>query len=381
MTTGIVVLGATGSIGTTTLKLLEGELGKRFSVKGLVASGRSPEKLAAAGKKHNAQRLVTMGHKAGRRLRKFSGSIPVRTGRDALLEMVCEEDVDIVVVGIPGTAALEPVYSALKAGKKVAMANKESLVSAGSLLLDIAQENGGVLLPVDSEHNAAFRILEGAKRESIHSLLLTASGGPFLHRDPATLDRITPEEAKNHPSWKMGPLVSINSATLMNKGLEVIEAMHLFGLPLDKIDAVIHPPSQVHAIVRWTDGTASFHASPPDMAFALKHALCWPHSPSPPSPPFQPTEIPPLTFGKIDTQRFPCYGLARESAKMGGGAPAVLNAANEIAVSSFLSGKLSFSKIPNVVENTLSAVQGSPQSIGEVLALDNEARRIALNQI
>ena len=376
MTRGLAILGATGSIGTTAQALLQGPLGKMFTVVGLAAWGSRPEALAQAGRAVGAARLVTAGHEAGRALREVAGGLLVRTGRDAVLELATDPDVELVLVGIPGTAALEPVHAALLAGKTVALANKESLVAAGEILLRAASEGGGRILPVDSEHNAAFRLLEGVDPDRIHSLLLTASGGPFLHRDPQTLSKVTPEEAMDHPSWRMGPLVSVNSATLMNKGLEVIEAMCLFNLPSSAVDAVIHPPSQVHAIVRWRDGTATLQASPPDMSYALRHALCWPEAPLD-GPTFDPTDIPDLSFSPVDHTRFPCFSLARQAAEAGGGAPAVLNAANEVAVSSFLSGNLSFTKIPSIVEKTLGAVEGSPTSLSEVLALDNEARRIA----
>lgn len=294
------------------------------------------------------------------------------------MELAADPEVEVVVVGIPGTAALEPAHAALLAGKTVALANKESLVAAGPVMLAAARAGGGRILPVDSEHNALFRLLEGTSREAVERVVLTASGGPFLTRDPKSLAQATPDEALRHPSWRMGPLVTINSATLMNKGLEVIEAMALFGLPLAQVEAVIHPGSQVHAIVRWRDGTATMHAAPPDMAYAILHALTWPDQVAGGLPPFDPAQAGVLAFQPLPPRRFPCYDLARQAAGDGGAAPAVLNAANEVAVGAFLEGKLAFTRIPIVVERTLEAVSAPPPAtVGEVLAVDNEARAVA----
>ncbi|MCH7494136.1 1-deoxy-D-xylulose-5-phosphate reductoisomerase [bacterium] len=378
MTRGLAVLGATGSIGTQTMALLQGPLRDLFTVVGLAAMGSDGEALLRLGRESGAGRLVVFGHEAGRRLREATGALPVRSGRAAVVELATDPEVDVVVVGIPGTAALEPAHAALLAGKTVAMANKESLVAAGPIMQEAARQGGGRILPVDSEHNALFRLLEHTPAAAVDRVFLTASGGPFLTRDPQTLAQATPEEALCHPSWRMGPLVSVNSATLMNKGLEVIEAMALFGLALEKVDAVIHPSCQVHAIVRWRDGTATMHAAPPDMAYAIFHALTWPDTVASGLPPFDPTNSGGLLFQPLEPGRFPCYDLARSAAATGGAAPAVLNAANEVAVGAFLAGTLPFTWIPIVVERVLEAVSAPPPTtISEVLAVDNEARAVA----
>lgn len=378
MSRGLAVLGATGSIGGQTVELLEGPLADRFEVVGLAATGGRAAALAEAGRRSGAGRLVAAGHEDGRRVREAAGSIPVRSGRDALLELATDPEVEVVVVGIAGTAALEPAHAALAAGKTVALANKESLVAAGGLMLAAAKEGGGRIVPVDSEHNALFRLLENREADTVESVVLTASGGPFLHRDRDSLAQVTPEEALRHPAWSMGPLVSVNSATLMNKGLEVVEAMWLFGLPPERVEAVIHPQAAVHGMVRWVDGTASLFAAPADMRHAIQHALCWPDPPPAGLPPLDPAAAGEWRFVPLDPARWPCYALARQAAATGGAAPAVLNAANETAVGAFLDGGMRFTRIPEVVERTLEAISPAPpETVGEALAIDNEARRVA----
>ena len=286
-----------------------------------------------------------------------------------------------MVSGIAGTSALRPTFAAVDEGKTVCLANKESLVALGPLLVERARQRKARLIPVDSEHNAILQILGGFTPRFVRKVLLTASGGPFREVPLERLPYVTPEEALRHPTWKMGPLVTVNSATLMNKGQEILEARYLFDLPLSAVDAVIHPQSLVHAIVEFTDGTQLLQAGPSDMRWAIQYALTYPDR--------LPGAIQPvdfqsglrLDFEPINWQRYPCYRIAREVAEEGGLLPAVMTAANEVAVSAFLERKLPFTGIPEVIEQTLEifgtlGIQGL--SLERVLQADREARRIAM---
>ncbi|HSJ95157.1 MAG TPA: 1-deoxy-D-xylulose-5-phosphate reductoisomerase [Gaiellaceae bacterium] len=343
----VALLGATGSIGTQALEVISAHPGLELCA-------------AASGS------------------RSVEGLAPVtQTGGD-LTELLERAEPDVVLNAIVGFAGLPATLWTLERGIDLAVANKESLVAAGDLALAARERGGGRILPVDSEHSAAFQCLDGAEPGSVHSLVLTASGGPFRDRDLHELESVTPSEALAHPTWQMGPKITIDSATLMNKGLEVIEAHFLFGLPYDRIEVVVHPSSVVHALVRFRDGAALAHVGHPDMRVPISYALTFPERAATPVPPLDLASGLILEFSAPDEEAFPCLALARAAGEAGGTAPCVLNAANEVAVEAFLAGELPFTGIPEVVERTLSAV-GTPPAAGldELVDRDAEARRVA----
>ncbi|MFO7974470.1 MAG: 1-deoxy-D-xylulose-5-phosphate reductoisomerase [Candidatus Hydrogenedentota bacterium] len=284
-------------------------------------------------------------------------------------------DVDVALCAMVGAVGLKPVLRAIEAGNRVALANKEPLVIAGSLIMDAARRKNVDVLPVDSEHNAIFQCLEGHSRDDVHRIHLTASGGPFYGKPHATRRHVTPEQAAKHPTWDMGEKISVDSATLMNKGLEVIEAMWLFGMPLDKISVIIHPQSIIHSLVEFNDGSILAQMGPTDMKFPILFSLTWPKRVREPMRRLDLTQIDKLTFAKPDFSEFPCLRLALESARTGGTAPAVLNAANEIAVQAFCEKRIPFLEIPSLVEHVLStATLEKDISLQSVLAADSCAR-------
>ncbi|HEY3105366.1 MAG TPA: 1-deoxy-D-xylulose-5-phosphate reductoisomerase [Gaiellaceae bacterium] len=313
-----------------------------------------------------------------------SGSQPIdglapltQVGGDltALLE---ESKPDVVLNAVVGFAGLPATLWTLERGVDLALANKESLVAAGDLALAARERGGGRILPVDSEHSAAFQLLEGRTPETVDSLVLTASGGPFRGRSRAELGSVTPAEALAHPTWNMGPKITVDSATLMNKGLELIEAHFLFGLPYDRIEVVVHPTSIVHALVRFRDGAALAHVGYPDMRVPISFALTYPERAATPIPPLDLSTGLILEFSAPDEEAFPALALARAAGEAGRTAPCVLNAANEVAVAAFLDGRLPFLGIPDVVERTLNAIEGVPaRDLDELTAIDAEARRVA----
>jgi 1-deoxy-D-xylulose-5-phosphate reductoisomerase len=293
----------------------------------------------------------------------------------ALLE---ESQPDVVLNAVVGFAGLPATLWALERGIDLALANKESLVAAGDLALAAKERGGGRILPVDSEHSAAFQLLEGRARETVESLVLTASGGPFRGRSRAELGSVSPAEALAHPTWSMGPKITVDSATLMNKGLELIEAHFLFGLPYDHIEVVVHPTSIVHALVRLRDGAALAHVGYPDMRVPISFALTYPERAATPIPALDLSTGLILEFSAPDEEAFPALALARAAGEAGRTAPCVLNAANEVAVASFLDGRLPFLAIPEVVERTLNAIDAVPaRDLDELTEIDAQARRIA----
>lgn len=296
-------------------------------------------------------------------------------GRDALLEMVTEDDVDLVVMAMVGAEALMPTLAALEAGKDVALATKEVLVAGGELVMDMARRAGARLLPVDSEHNAIFQCLHGEDKQSVKRLLLTASGGPFRRTPKDELAQVTPGEALRHPTWNMGAKVTIDSATLMNKGLEVIEARWLFDLSVDHIDVVVHPQSIVHSCVEFVDGSILAHMGPTDMRIPIQHALLFPVRLPSPVKPLSLADVGQLTFEPPDRERFPALELAYEAARRGGTMPAVLNAANEVAVELFLQERIGFLDIPRIVERAMADHKPQTPDLENVLAADAWARK------
>jgi 1-deoxy-D-xylulose-5-phosphate reductoisomerase len=313
-----------------------------------------------------------------------SGSTPIdglapltQVGGDPT-ELLERAEPDVVLNAVVGFAGVPATFWALERGVDLALANKESLVAGGELAVSAWREGGGRLLPVDSEHSAAFQLLEGRAVETVGSLVLTASGGPFRGRSRAELANVTPEEALAHPTWSMGPKITVDSATLMNKGLELIEAHFLFALPYERLEVVVHPTSIVHALVRLRDGASLAHLGYPDMRVPISYALTYPERAATPIEPLDLAGGLTLEFRAPDLEAFPCLALARAAGKAGGAAPCVLNAANEVAVATFLAGELSFLGIADVVERTLAQVDGAPASgLGELEAIDAEARRIA----
>jgi 1-deoxy-D-xylulose-5-phosphate reductoisomerase len=376
----IAVLGSTGSIGRATLEVV-GAFPDRFEVAAL-AAGRSLERLAEQVRAFRPRR-VAVGESADvPRLRQllagaFSGEI--LAGAEGLEAVAAESGADIVVAGLVGAVGLPSSLAAIRAGKRLALANKETMVVAGALMASEARRCGAEILPVDSEHNAIHQAMRAGRPQEVVRLVLTASGGPFRTRDLATFEQITVDDALAHPTWKMGPKITVDSATMMNKGLEVIEAHHLFGVPPQAIDVVIHPQSTIHSFVEFADGSLIAQVHRNDMRFPILYALSYPERLVNPFGRLDLLAVGTLAFEPVDSRRYPALALAREALSEGGGAPAVLNAANEIAVAAFLGGKIRFSRIVKVVAETRDAIgpRPAPGSVEEALALDAESRRAA----
>jgi 1-deoxy-D-xylulose-5-phosphate reductoisomerase len=380
----VSILGSTGSIGTSALDLIE-----RLNA---LAGGDPPFRVAALAAHRSVDRLIEQVRRfrpalacigteeAAARVREEVGGLGTRVvwGRAGLLEAATCPAADFVLAGIVGAAGLEPTHAAVCAGRTVGLANKEALVMAGDLMMAAARASGAVLLPVDSEHNALHQCLRGESIEEVRALILTASGGPFWRESGRDLSSITPREALAHPTWVMGPKISIDSATLMNKGLEVIEAHWLFGVPSERIKVVVHPQSIVHSMVEFVDGSIVCQMGATDMRHPIQYALTWPERTVTPLPAVDLAALPALTFQPPDLERFPCLGLGWEALRAGGTMPAVLNAANEVAVAAFLDGAASFTDIPSIIRSTLEAHRPRPaSSLNAVLDADAWARRVA----
>ncbi|HSB72015.1 MAG TPA: 1-deoxy-D-xylulose-5-phosphate reductoisomerase [Candidatus Methylomirabilis sp.] len=369
------ILGSTGSIGTRTLEVVEAHP-DRFQVAALAAQ-RNLDLLEAQVRRH-APRLVSVGTEAGARDlgRRLGGSrTEVRWGEAGLLGAAADAGADLVVSAIVGGAGLLPTMAAVEAGKDIALANKECLVMAGEMLTAEVRRRGVQILPVDSEHSAIFQCLAQNHPAEVRRIVLTASGGPFRARPRATFASITPEEALRHPTWSMGRKISIDSATLMNKGLEVIEAHWLFGLPVDQVDVVIHPQSIVHSLVEYVDGSLLAQLGVPDMRIPIQYALTYPERRGNAVPRLRLEEMSSLTFETVDRDKFPCLDLAYEAATTAGSSPTVLNAANEVAVQWFLDRRIGFDEIPTVIRKALDAHPRRPvRSVGDVLEVDREVR-------
>jgi 1-deoxy-D-xylulose-5-phosphate reductoisomerase len=373
----VTILGATGSVGRSTLDLI-GAAPECYQVEALTAQ-RNVDELAALAVKHRA-RLAVIGDPAGyRRLREaLAGTgIAVAAGLEGLGEAAARP-ADWVMAAIVGAAGLGPTLTAVRRAAMVALATKECLVCAGPLLMAEVETSGAVLLPVDSEHNAIFQALRGEPTESVERLILTASGGPFRGRTRAEMAGVTPREAVAHPNWSMGAKISVDSATMMNKGLELIEAHHLFGLEQDQIEILVHPESIVHSLVAFRDGSLLAQLGQPDMRIPIAYTLGWPKRISASTPRLDLGRIGRLTFEAPDEERFPGLRLAREALRAGGAAPVLLNAANEVAVGAFLEGRIGFLDIVAVVEAVLAAgTDAAAVSLDDIMALDACARRQA----
>jgi 1-deoxy-D-xylulose-5-phosphate reductoisomerase len=374
MTRKIAILGTTGSIGKSAIDLIERNSG-RFEVTAVTAA-TNVEALVNVVRRTGARLAVIADERRYRDLAELLTGTNCRAaaGEDALIEAATGE-VDIVLAAIVGCAGLAPVMAAVEAGRIVALANKEALVTAGALMIDAAAKNSATLLPVDSEHNAIFQCLAGSRADEVSKIILTASGGPFLTVSGEAIRAATPAQAVAHPKWSMGAKISVDSATLMNKGLELIEAHYLFGLPSRQIDVVIHPQSVIHSLVEFVDGSVLAQLGTPDMRIPIAYALAWPERIPTPAQRLDLATIARLDFELPDLARFPALRLAREALESGGAAPIVLNAANEIAVAAFLGGEISFPEIPSLVHEALNqASYDAPRSIGDVLEIDRVTR-------
>jgi 1-deoxy-D-xylulose-5-phosphate reductoisomerase len=369
----LLILGSTGSIGTQALDVI----GDEFELVGLSA-GTAHEALVEQARAHGVKRVALSDPDAAARAAEAWTGGEVLGGPEGLVELVANSDADLVLNAIVGSAGLGPTIVALTEGIDLALANKESLVVGGELVTALAEATGAQIIPVDSEHSALYQLVGGERVGTVERLVLTASGGPFRGRSRAELEAVTVEQALQHPTWAMGGKITIDSATLMNKGLEVIEAHHLFGTPYDRIDVVVHPQSIVHALVTLCDGAALAHLGHPDMRVPIAYALHHPERVDVPVRTLDLAEVASLTFEPPDEEAFPCLRLAREAAIAGGTGPCVLNAANEVAVHAFLSGRLPFMGIPAVIEDTLERVGASGvHGFDSLYSADAEARTVA----
>jgi 1-deoxy-D-xylulose-5-phosphate reductoisomerase len=374
VTRKIAILGATGSVGKSTLDLVERNR-ERFEVVAVTAASNVVV-LAEIARRTRAKLAVTADESRLTELRELLAGTECRAaaGEAALIEAASGE-AELVIAAIVGCAGLRPVMAAVETGKTVALANKEALVTAGELMTGAAQASGAILLPIDSEHNAIFQCLAGARLDDVARIILTASGGPFRTATAETIAAATPAQAVAHPNWSMGAKISVDSATMMNKGLELIEARHLFGLASDRIDIVIHPQSVVHSLVEFVDGSVLAQLGAPDMRIPIAYALAWPERLETHAQRLDLPAIARLEFEAPDPKRFPALRLARHALEEGGAAPIVLNAANEVAVASFLAGGIRFAEIVELVERAVDELDfAPPSSIPDVLAIDRRTR-------
>lgn len=375
----IALLGSTGSIGVSTLDLVR-QFPDRFKIHGMVA-GRNLKRLAAQIKEFAPRCVAIKDEQDVPRLRELIGGkrVEIFCGESGATNIATATEVDVVLAAIVGGAGLIPTLRAADAGKEIALANKEALVMAGELFVNTAKKTGSRLLPVDSEHSAIFQCLQGNRREEVDKLILTASGGPFLRTPLKRLGRVTVKEALKHPNWKMGPKITIDSATMMNKGLEVVEARWEFDIEPNRIEVVIHPQSVVHSMVKYQDGSVIAQLGVPDMRIPIAYALTYPHRLKGPWKSLELTRHRELNFLPVEKKRFPALVLAYEALREGGTMPAVLNAANEIAVEAFLQQRIGFREIRRIIDKTMQAhATRQPKAVDEILAVDRWAREKAL---
>lgn len=393
MTQSVCILGVTGSIGQSTLKILSQHPDK-YSVFAVSAHSRISE-LVEICKQFRPKVVVVPELKIAELKTLFAQQniqdIEILVGQDGLIDIASHADVDIVMAAIVGAAGLLPTLAAVKAGKRVLLANKEALVMSGEIMMQAALDHQALLLPVDSEHNAIFQSLPhnylqvdrtGQPQLGVSKILLTASGGPFLNHSLEQLEHVTPQQACKHPNWSMGQKISVDSATLMNKGLELIEACHLFSISEHFVTVVVHPQSIIHSMVQYVDGSTLAQMGNPDMCTPIAHALAWPERLQTSVPALDLFEYSQLNFQAPDTQKFPALNLARQAMREGGLAPTILNAANEIAVEAFLKERIGFTHIPQVVEQTLQDLENAAaESIECILDKDKMARSVAQQYI
>jgi 1-deoxy-D-xylulose-5-phosphate reductoisomerase len=373
----VTILGATGSVGTSTLDLIEREP-DRFKVKALTAN-RDVERLAAAARRTGAELAVVADESFLPALREAlrGTNIGVAAGAQAVCD-AAGSGADLTMGAIVGCTGLGPVMAAIERGGIVVIANKEPLVSAGEIVLDAARRSGATLLPADSEHNAIFQCFDAAQAKHVRRIILTASGGPFRDWSLERMRDVTPQQAVAHPNWTMGAKISVDSATMMNKGLELIEAARLFPVDPDRIEIIVHKQSLVHSLVEYADGSMLAQLGPADMRTPIAYCLAWPERMPTPMAPLDLVAVGRLDFEAPDEQRFPALALARQALTAGGGRPAILNAANEVAVAAFLAGRIGFLEIAAIVADTLDCYDPpAPKTLDDVLAIDGEARTIA----
>jgi len=377
----VTILGSTGSVGCNTLDLIERNL-QRFEV-AAITGGSNVARLAEQALRIRP-RFAALADPAGYAdlKRALSGSgIAIGAGPDALIE-AAEHPTDWIMAAIVGAAGLAPTLAAIRRGGIIAFANKECLVCAGPLVMREVAKSGATFLPVDSEHNAIYQVFDFERRESVEELILTASGGPFRCSSREAMEHVTPVEATNHPNWDMGDKISIDSATMMNKGLEIVEAFHLFGLPEERISVLVHPQSVIHSMVRYVDGSVLAQLGQPDMRTPIAYTLAWPERMAAPVERLNLARLETLDFEELDPDRFPALGLARDALRAGGTMPTALNAVNEEAVAGFLDGRIGFLDIARIVDHILSEMPYfEMDSLDSVLATDAEARRRTRRQI
>jgi 1-deoxy-D-xylulose-5-phosphate reductoisomerase len=374
----LLILGSTGSIGTQALEIVErSPSGDDLELVGLCAE-RSWEQLVKQARAHGVPRIALADEAAAARAAEAWTEGEVLSGAEGLVRLVTESGAELVLNGLVGAAGLGPTVATLGEGIDLALANKESLVVGGDLVTQLAEATGAALIPVDSEHSALYQLIAGEPAGTVERLVLTASGGPFRGRARAQLEEVTVEQALAHPTWDMGGKITIDSATLMNKGLELIEAHHLFGVPYERIDVVVHPQSIVHSLIHLIDGATLAHLGYPDMRVPIAYALHHPDRVDVPVATLDLVDVGSLTFEAVDLEAFPCLRLAREAASAGGTAPCVLNAANEVAVHAFLDGRLAFLGIAEVIERVLDRLgAGVVHSFESLYEADREAREAA----
>lgn len=377
MKRSVTILGATGSVGTSTLDLIE-RAPHQFEVLALTARS-DVRKLAEIARRTNAKLAVIADERCLPELRDaLAGSDTRAAGGEAALHEAASAGADWTMAAIVGCAGLEPVMTAVEQGGTVVLANKEPLVSAGELILAAAARHGAIILPADSEHNAIFQCFDFARPERVRRIVLTASGGPFRDMSRDEMAHVTPEQAVAHPVWSMGAKISVDSATLMNKGLELIEAARLFPVGPERIEIILHRQSVVHSLVEYVDGSVLAQLGSPDMRTPIAHTLAWPDRMETPVAPLDLATIGRLDFARPDPERFPALRLAREALEAGGARPAVLNAANEVAVAAFLDRRIAFLDIAAIVEQTMARYDpAAPERIEDVIAIDREARHHA----
>lgn len=374
----ILILGSTGSIGTQALEVIGANRGE-FEVAGIAAAGSDPDAVIAQAREFGLrpeQVAVQRADAAGKVSAALGGD--VITGAEAARQLIEAQPADVVLNALVGAAGLSSTLAALQTGATLALANKESLVAGGHLVLDAAAD--GQLVPVDSEHSAMAQCLRAGRRDEVASFVLTASGGPFRGRTRAEMMDVTPEEAVTHPTWSMGTMNTINSATMVNKGLELIEAALLFGIDPDRIEVTVHPQSIIHSMVTFTDGASIAQASPPSMKMPIAHAIAWPRRVAKAQPALDFTQSHTWTFEPLDAEAFPAVELARESVKRGDPYPAIYNAVNEVAVDAFFAGRIRFPEIVDVIAQVLVRIDANlkpPTSFQEVIAADSLARELA----
>ena len=374
----VTLLGGTGSVGLRALELVS-SFPEEFAIAGFGARGSNVELIADLCRKYSPQAVALLDRAA---LDRLAALLPrprpeLLAGPDGMVALTRDVDADIVLSALVGSAGLLPTMAAIQAGRPVALANKETLVMAGSLMTAEARHRGVPLLPVDSEHSAIFQCLCGHNRADVQRILLTGSGGPFRELPRAAFASVTVEDALRHPTWKMGPKITIDSATLMNKGLEIIEARWLFDVAPDRVQVVIHPQSIVHSMVEYVDGAVIAQLGVADMGVPILYALAYPERRPTPGARLDLPRVGQLTFFEPDVEKFPCLGLARAALEQGGSAPVVLNAANEVAVAAFLDRRIAFTRIAELIERALNTIgHREPKAVDDCVAIDAEARRL-----